>query len=116
MNRIAWRRIMCRNATVGDKHDPTSQTTFIFAEKRNGHEREVKLVQDFGLRLYLNGRERRPPRFHRAYWALREKLQSTWAQAQFRRLTGITPAQFERAYERVHPWFDDPMGHPSMYE
>lgn len=34
----------------------------------------------------------------------------------FERLTGIPLRKFAKYYERVHPYFEDPMGSPSMYE
>lgn len=33
----------------------------------------------------------------------------------FHRLTGITVAQFDKHHARLHPYYDDPMGHPSQF-
>lgn len=36
--------------------------------------------------------------------------------AEFEQLTGFPVDQLERIYWHAHPYFDDPMGSPSMYE
>lgn len=102
MRRITQRQLFRWTGTVGPSHDPTHQETFKVCETRNRRKREVKLVQDYELSVYLNGRRV-------AYGAIE-------AHDTFKKLTGLTVRQVERAYWRVHPYFNDPMGHPSMYE
>lgn len=101
MKRITSRMLSQRHSTIGDRHDPTSCLATTLDEVRNGHKRKIILLQHFDLELRLNGRR----------VAYGEDVP-----AKLLKLTGLTPDQLLRAYDRVHPYFDDPFGHLSMYE
>lgn len=87
-----------RNGTEGPKHDPYSYSEYIV--EKDG----VEIVLHLGLtsRLTVQGE------------TLAEHDDELCAE-EFETLTGIPMNKFERYYYRVHPYFEDPMGHPSQY-
>lgn len=95
--KIESRKLRCEHGTEGPKYDPYSFTTRIV--EINGVEHELHL----GLRTvyYVDGS---------CTSEIEETAIQMWIEA-----TGLTVDQFDKAYNRVHPYFPDPMGHPSQY-
>lgn len=105
---ITERELDMRRGTEGPKHDPYAFSEYIV--KQNG----IRYVAHLGLAEWMKvvyPRDDEHPRGHEVKVAEFEHVERA-----FEYLTGIALRRFEEYYERVHPYFEDPMGHPSMYE
>lgn len=96
---LVARTIARKDGTYGPHHDPYSFTDRIVTVERAVDDGEpfqqVKLHSGLGTRLYVDGRE-----------ITNNETLAHWA---FETLTGLTVEQFDKAYGRVHPYFDDPI-------
>ena len=102
MSKVRNRSIDCRTGNEGPTHDPYGYTEFIVYCNNE----VVKLHMGLVVWLEIKDAFRSVARVHDEAPAL---------EALFEKATGISPRNFLRYYERVHPYFDDPMGNPSDY-
>lgn len=99
---IASRKLYRRTGTEGPAHDPYSFTEMTVKERFvDGSKLDVTLHLGLALWVSINGRKTASYDHN--------------AVAKFYDLTGLGIDEFERAYDRVHPYFDDPMGSPGDY-
>jgi hypothetical protein len=85
------------HGSEGSSHDPYSFTEYLFIE----NDMTVKLHAGLCVWITVNGVSLGVPE---------EKVGSA-----FLSYTGLSPDQFVKIHDKLHPWFDDPMGHPSQY-
>jgi hypothetical protein len=121
MKSITRRTLSMRHGVEGPREDPYSRVEYEFEETRNRHARRVRLVCGLRTRLYFNDREvTAPRRLSRHRYSFKKPTgwvdPEAWLIRKFETFSGMTLDQFEKAYNRIHPWFNDPMGSPSMYE
>ena len=93
---LVSRHVSREHGTEGPVHDPYSFETWSF--EHNG--REVSLRMGIGEKLYIEGEE---------------VAFGPEAVKQFEELVGMSVQKFEKLYWRLHPYYPDPMGHPSQY-
>lgn len=96
---VTERKLHRRSGSEGPAHDPYGFVEY--SVTTNG--RTVKLHCGLGTFLTVNGRR------------VVDSHSDAELASIFEEMTGISPKQFEKYYDRVHPWFDDPMGNPSDY-
>lgn len=98
---IQTRKLRRRDGTYGPAHDPYSFTERT-VDVHTPHSHDVITLHcGLGVWLIWNG--------------VRITDDEDMAVALFEFRTGMTVAQFDRAYDRVHPYVDDPMGPLSRY-
>ena len=93
--------ISIENSTSGGS-DPWSITTICFI-KTDGT--DIKVILHCGSVLYVDG-------VNQEIYGMDQDEQVANA---FKELAGITLQQAEHINEKLHPYFEDPMGSPSDY-
>jgi hypothetical protein len=103
---ITSRSIGINHRTEGPRHDPYGFNEYMY--EVNGK----VFILHAGLAVWLrvggkNGRDIRAPK--------RTTNRDKWLMAKFEDITGLSLEQFEKANDRINPYFDDPFGSPRMY-
>ena len=99
-------RLKVREFSIGPAHDPygASEYTLEHGEDTTTYYRDGLYSQ----RVTHNGKV-----VFQSYGD--EEVQERTALRIFELMAGISYNQFNRAYERLNPYFEDPMGNPSDY-
>ena len=100
--RIKNRTLDRRTGREGPAHDPYSFTEYSLTV--NGR----TYTAHMGLACWLRVAEGRRSKTLVQHDS--EKVEKT-----FERFAGFRLRDFDRYYDRIHPYFDDPMGNPSDY-
>lgn len=103
---IAERKLGRRTGSEGPRHDP-----YAF-EKRTMTVNGEDCTLHCGLDCYISVDGERVLGYGDVCGDhVEDLIVGTWCA-----MVGMDPDQFDRAYERVHPYFDDPMGSLRDYE
>jgi hypothetical protein len=101
---LTKRKMSHRSGSEGPRHDPYHYDEFTLVEVNDGVTRTVTLRAGLGIRIEVNGK------------VMIEGYDSEDVVGIFEELTGLSMDKFRRSYNRVHPYFEDPMGSLAMYE
>jgi hypothetical protein len=124
MAKIYRRTISHTSKSVGPKHDPYHRDIYTITINK----KKVELIECAlaGTLLYVNGKDytsKLPWKHYRrdadgkiVYLKDHEQPKEIVTIHRFEKITGLRIKNLRDIYDRLHPYFEDPMGEPWMYE